>query len=177
STLADGTENLAGGRLPMSARQLPERGVRRDIDGVANADLRFPISLAAESEYRVWSGFDFTADPPSEMHAEEWEAGIGHGIDERSNQSTAFWFQPIVFAAKRDNPPRRFRALQPSHAIGEQSAARDQITRLHFVVIRLDDDWIAARTNRLNARAHSDRSSACDDESGKLGSDAAEVDD
>src|ERR1700741_666930 len=68
------------------------------------------------------------SDHTSEMDTKEWKLGIGHWIDEVSNQVSTLWFQFIVFAPKRNNSSIRFRSGQSSNPITMQAGAIDYQT-------------------------------------------------
>src|SRR4030095_10994922 len=94
---------LGEARRRIAAQEAPEARESQRIRQVAEVDARLRVPLAREREYRVRTRLDPAVDHPREVHAEEGEGRIGHGVDQVAYEAGAVRAQLVVLAAKGDD--------------------------------------------------------------------------
>src|SRR5438270_2239219 len=89
SWLAERSVGLGEAGSPISQRHSPESGEAELVDNVCGPKIALVITFAFQGQYSVGAGFDFPRNSPGEVHAEEWEAGIGHRINQRAHEGAS----------------------------------------------------------------------------------------
>src|SRR5579872_5855431 len=79
---AERAAQLEPGGGGIAPEETPEAAVGECVEEIARVEIGFAISFARRGQDRIGSGFDAAANQAREVHAEEGEARIGHGVDE-----------------------------------------------------------------------------------------------
>src|SRR3954466_2360739 len=76
-----------------------------------------PISLAAECEHGIRSGFEISMHGSREVHAEERKLRVGHRIDEVANEIATLGPDEVVLTAERYDSAGRILARHAGDAV------------------------------------------------------------
>src|SRR4051794_35959043 len=97
---AEGSPHFDATGFPMISRHTNEAGICQRLEQVDQIDVELRITFASECQHGIWSAFDSAVNQPREMHAEEWELRIGHGVNQIAAEMLPFRLEFKVFAAK-----------------------------------------------------------------------------
>ena len=78
-------------------------------------------------------------DRAREVHAEEWETRIGHGVDRVTHQSPPLWQEFVVLTTKRDDHQPWVHAADPGQPIRLQASASHEQRCAHVSGGRCDN--------------------------------------
>jgi len=113
---------LDGAGAPVAADQPPEAGEREHAREIAGRDRPVVVALAGEGEHRVGAALDASVHHAGQMHAEERQARVRHGIDQVPAEVSGLGSQHVVLPAERHDAHPRPRAGEPGEAVVHLSA-------------------------------------------------------
>src|SRR5579859_2529858 len=105
------------------------------------------VTFARESENRVWPRIYFAGDASSEVHAQKWEARIGHGVDQRSHQRGALGDKIVIFAPERHDEHARIIPSHAGDAVAVKSGTVDKGRSGERSARSFDDDLVRESTD------------------------------
>ena len=126
----------------MLSRHGPEPPVGEDLVQVPEIHVGLAVALPRERQDRVGTHLHAAVDRRGEVHSQEWEPGVGHGIDESLDQGLPVLREAVVLAPERHDPDRFLHAVPDAggeprghgrHPVHEQSGAVDEGAGLHRV--------------------------------------------
>src|SRR6267378_3698678 len=95
--LRKGTPKLIVAAAPVPGCHAPESWKRKGRHQVSQANVSSAISLPPKRKHRIRASIDSATDAACEMHSQERQARVGHGIDERVHQSCTIRKNIVVF--------------------------------------------------------------------------------
>jgi hypothetical protein len=93
-----------------------------------------PVGVPGRRQQGRGAEGDLAVDVPAQVHAEEGQARVGHGVDQRADQVAALRLEQQVGAAERDDPRVGVRAGSHRQAVGPGACAEDGEARLGLAV-------------------------------------------
>ena len=144
---AEGISQLAPSGAGIFSEKPVEAGKSEGLPRIAQGDIRAPVALALKGEHGIWPRFDATTDHAGEVHAEEWERGIGNGINQVPDEVRAGGCQFPIIAAKGDDARLGTQAGRSGDAVAMQAGAVDDEVGLDVTLRGADDLPSAAGAN------------------------------
>jgi len=117
---AQRTIDFGGSVLPVFRGHAPESRIGKCCGSVAQVEIGSSIAFAFEREDGVGAGVHTAGDALSEMHAEKRELGIGHGIDQATDEMFFAGNEVVVLATKGDDLDGRLLICHAADAIAVQ---------------------------------------------------------
>ena len=102
-SLAQGASHLLTTFPKILSCEPPESAEAHRFEEIAQIEIGLFIALALEGKHGVRSRVNRAVNHLCEMHAEEWEVGIWHRIDQCLNQVAFFRGKFVIFAPEGDN--------------------------------------------------------------------------
>jgi hypothetical protein len=116
----------------VAAEEIPEAGEAEDFGGLERMDVGFAITFTGEGEDGVWPSLDAAVDEAGEVDAEEGEGGVGHGVDEVTDEVARFGGEFEILSTERDDADIVFRAGESGDAVTEKTGAVDEMGAFKF---------------------------------------------
>jgi hypothetical protein len=108
----------------------PGSGPGEGVEQILAADRREAVGVARADHQRRRPDEHVAVDVLGEVHAEERQRRVGHGIDQRAHQLSALGHEPQVGAAERHDPRVGVGAGGDREAVGPRACAEDRVARL-----------------------------------------------
>jgi len=116
----------------VAAEEIPEAGEAEDFGGLERMDVGFAVAFAGERKNGIWAGFDSAVDEAGEVDAEEGEGGVGHGVDEVTDEVARFGGEFEILSTERDDADIVFGSSEGGDAVTEKTGAVDEVGAFKF---------------------------------------------
>src|ERR1019366_1839731 len=119
----------------VTRQKVPQARIGNSVEEIARIDIPLAVTFAREGEHSVRTCFNTAVDQAGEVHAEEGELRIGHGVDQVEHERLAVRLDLVILAAERNDADFAAQTGQFAHTITMKAGAVDK--ELGFEVSRL----------------------------------------
>ena len=146
-TFGKGAVHLAHACFPVLHGNLLEAGPGERGGKFAQIDLAFAVALTAKGQYGIGSCFHTAFHHAGEVHTEEGEGRVGHGIDEIAHEALTLRTQLVVFSTEGDDAQVEVGNGEGSNAVAPQPGAIDDQLGLEVSLVAGDDAFFLTQLN------------------------------
>ena len=119
----------------VTRQKVPQARIGNSVEEIARIDIPLAVTFAREGEHSVRTCFNTAVDQAGEVHAEEGELRIGHGVDQVAHERLAVRLDLVILAAEWNDADFAAQTGQFAHTITMKAGAVDK--ELGFEVSRL----------------------------------------
>ena len=102
----------------VTRQKVPQARIGNSVEEIARIDIPLAVTFAREGEHSVRTCFNTAVDQAGEVHAEEGELRIGHGVDQVAHERLAV--RNLSRTLRRQ--PAYFIELFPLNLVGQIQA-------------------------------------------------------
>src|ERR1017187_1595061 len=84
----------------VTRQKVPQTRIGNSVEQIARIDIRLAVTFAREGEHSVRTCFNAAVNQTGEVHAEEGELRIGHGVDQVAHERLAVRLDLVILAAE-----------------------------------------------------------------------------
>src|ERR1017187_2012207 len=84
----------------VTRQKVPQARIGNSVEQIARIDIRLAVTFAREGEHSVRTCFNAAVNQTGEVHAEEGELRIGHGVDQVAHERLAVRLDLVILAAE-----------------------------------------------------------------------------